>query len=403
MNVTVKPGIARGELNAPPSKSYAHRLMICSALAEGNSVVRGLSKSRDMIATMDCAAALGAGFTLEEDTLYIKGCFPNFTPSTVFSCHESGSTLRFFIPIAAVCGRKAVFTGTERLIERGVSVYETLFAEKNISLVKDKESITIEGKLKPGVFSVPGNISSQFISGLLFALPLLDGDSEVYIIPPVESRPYIDITIDAIKSFGVSITEPEPNRFFISGGQKYSAKDETVEGDWSNAAALFALDAIGGEVKVKGLNEESFQGDKVCVSYLKKLDGKEPVLDLSNCPDLAPVLFAAAAAKHGALFTGTRRLRIKESDRAAAMAEELAKFGIRCDVEENSVKIYDSELKKPSEILNGHNDHRIVMAMTVLCSITGGTISDAQAISKSFPDFFDRMRELGLEVTDEIG
>lgn len=397
MTVTVQPGKASGTIQAPPSKSYAHRMILCAALAHGLSFVHGVAMSEDILATLDCIAALGVSYTLNGDTLEIHGGIrPSANP--LFPCRESGSTLRFFIPVSLLCAERATFQGTERLIERGIGIYEDLFSDCGITFDKTKTEIHIEGKLTAGTYTLPGNVSSQYISGLLFALPLLGKDCTVQVVPPVESRPYIDITIAAMRTFGVEVTEPAPNTFFIRGGQAYQSRDVAVEGDWSNAAFLFALKALGGDVTVTGLNENSIQGDKVCLSLFQKLNRPNTVSDISDCPDLAPVLFALAAVQGDTLFTGTKRLKIKECDRGEAMALELAKFGVRCELSDNAIRIHGGALQPPNAVLCGHNDHRIVMAMTVLASITGGQITDAQAVRKSYPNFFDDMRSLGLEV-----
>ncbi len=399
MKVEIRPGSARGTVAAPPSKSYAHRLMLCAALAQGTSTVRGVARSEDMGATLDCISSLGAQYQLDGDTLTVRGASGLLPQDARFPCRESGSTLRFFLPLALVKGSEAVFTGTRRLMERGVSVYETLFAEKNISLQKCSESLTVSGRLTPGRYTLRGDVSSQFVTGLLFALPLLDGASVLQVLPPVESRPYIDITLDAMKTFGVTVTEAPENTFHIPGGQTYRPIDVTVEGDWSNAAALLALNELGGDVTVTGLRTDSLQGDRICVEYLRRLSAPEAVLDLSGCPDLGPVLFAVAAANHGAVFTGTRRLKIKESDRAQVMAEELKKFGVFAEVGENTVRIPAGGIKKPDAMLCGHNDHRVIMALSLLASQVGGVIIDAEAVRKSYPDFFRDLKRLGLEVT----
>ena len=402
MKVRILPGKAVGCVTAPPSKSYAHRLMICAGLSEGGAVVEGISKSQDMLATLDCLRALGTSVQQEGGTVTLRGSDGAYPDGSVFPCRESGSTLRFMIPIALAKGENAVFQGSERLIERGVGVYETLFREKGIRLEKTPDSIAVSGHLNAGAYIIPGGISSQFVSGLLFALPMLAGDSTLRVTPPVESRPYIDITIDAMRRFGVHVTEPEPNVFHIPGGQRYAGSRMQVEGDWSNAAALLALDLAGGQVTVTGLNPDSLQGDKVCRPLLQRIAAGDPEpMDLSDCPDLGPVLFAAAALARGGCFTGTKRLRIKESDRAAAMAEELAKFGIAVTVEDNRVLVHPGTLTAPSVPLSSHNDHRIVMAMALLCSVVGGTITGAEAINKSFPDFFEVLRGLGLEVKED--
>ena len=399
MKVEIRPGSARGTVAAPPSKSYAHRLMLCAALAQGTSTVRGVARSEDMGATLDCISSLGARYQLDGDVLTVRGASGPLPQDAQFPCRESGSTLRFFLPLALVKGSGAVFTGTRRLMERGVSVYETLFAEKNISLQKCSESLTVNGRLTSGRYTLRGDVSSQFVTGLLFALPLLDGASVLQVLPPVESRPYIDITLDAMKTFGVTVTEAPENTFHIPGGQTYRPIDVSVEGDWSNAVALLALNELGGDVTVTGLRTDSLQGDRICVEYLRRLSAPEAVLDLSECPDLGPVLFAVAAANHGAVFTGTRRLKIKESDRAQVMAEELKKFGVFAEVGENTVKIPSGGIKKPDAVLCGHNDHRVIMALSLLASQVGGVITEAEAVRKSYPDFFRDLKRLGLEVT----
>lgn len=415
MRAIIKPSCLSGNVYAPPSKSYAHRMMICAALADGYGTVEEISESEDMLATMDCIKALGADCRLACGRLEVKGIYSTDTESNishgskqgiVFPCRESGSTLRFFIPIAAALFNSCVFKGTQRLMERGIGVYEHIFEKQGITCRRTSDGIYINGRIKSGLYEIPGNISSQFVSGLLFALPLLDGQSTIRVLPPVESRAYIDITISVLGKYGIAIEEPEPNTFAVAGGQRYHADCANVEGDWSNAANLFALNAVGvgKSIEVYGLSDESLQGDRICKEYFKALDSKGSITDISNCPDLGSILFAVAAAKHGGVFTGTRRLRIKESDRAAAMADELEKFGIKVTVEENSVTVASGELHSPKSVLCGHNDHRIVMALSVLACIVGGEISGAEAIKKSFPDFFEVLEALGAEVElkDEI-
>lgn len=396
MKIEIKAGRACGSVNAPASKSFAHRMMICAALARGRSVIDGISESEDMLATLDCITAMGAKCTLESGRLSVDGTGGSFSGTPEFHCRESGSTLRFLLPVALSAGNGGIFTGTPRLMERGIGIYENLFSQKGIKIVND-EKISVCGKLTSGEYVLPGNVSSQFVSGLLFALPLLDGDSTVKILPPVESRAYIDITAAVEKQFGVEVTETERNVFSIKGNQRFKAVNARVEGDWSNAAFLFALNALGGSVTVDGLNENSLQGDKICIELFKQLEAPDARIDVSACPDLAPILFAVAAAKHGAHFTGTARLKIKESDRAAVMTEELAKFGVKSVLGENDVTVFGG-LKAPTRELFGHNDHRIVMALSVLSSITGGVIDGAQAVRKSYPDFFETLSRLGTEV-----
>ncbi len=317
-----------------------------------------------------------------------------------FPCGESGSTLRFCIPLA-LTGGKAVFEGTERLLARGIGVYEELFAKRNISVEKTAKRITLEGILPSGYYEIPGNVSSQFATGLLFALPRLPGMCCLTIRPPVESRPYIDLTLDILRRFGVWIMEVEPNRFLIPGGQSYLPGEHTVEGDWSNAAPLLALGVLGGKVRVTGLNPVSRQGDRVFPDLAEQLLEPGSAIDVSACPDLAPVLFALAALQRGGTFVGTARLRLKESDRAAAMATELAKCGVAVTVEENRV-IVPGGAHAPASPFDAHNDHRVVMALSLIAARFGGVIEGAEALNKSYPAFADDLRRLGLEVRYEI-
>lgn len=397
MNIKIFPSKLKGQITAPPSKSYAHRLLICAALAKGQSRISGISGSDDMKATLSCMEALGAKTTRDGQVVFVDGIPGKCSGIPVLNCNESGSTLRFFIPVSLVFADEAVFTGTQRLIERGVGIYEEMLAPSGIRFEKSPAAIKVKGSLRAGSYTMRGDMSSQFASGMLFCLPLLEGDCVLTITEPVESRSYIDITLDALKSFGIGITEGPENTFNIKGGQAYKPQETFVEGDWSNAAFLYAFNSLGSDIKTEGLNENSTQGDKACVKLFSALDEKDPKIDLSDCPDLGPVLFAAAAAKGGGHFTGIRRLRIKESDRARAMADELLKFGITCKINENDMIIEKGELKKPKETLNAHNDHRIAMSLAVLSSITGGEIEGAQAVKKSWPGFFEDMEKLGLK------
>ena len=396
MNIRIEKSVARGEIIAPPSKSYAHRLLLCGALAQGESEIKGIIDSEDMLATLDVISALGASTEIKNQTAYIKGAKLKENKGTLkFNCRESGSTLRFIIPIALTLGGVCEFYGSERLLERGVSVYEELFNEKGIEFKVEKDKITANGRLTSGVFNVPGNISSQFISGLLFALPLLTGNSVINITTELESAGYIDLTLDAISAFGVQIEKRE-NSFFIKGGQKYKPCHIAVEGDMSNAAFLEAFNHLGGEVSVLGLNKDSKQADSVYFKLFNSLKSGYSEIDVSSCPDLAPILFTVAAIYDGAKFTGTRRLKIKESDRADAMAMELSKLGALVEVNENSVIVKKSKLVAPKEPISSHNDHRIVMSMAVLLSHFGGEIQDYEAVSKSYPDFFSEISKIGI-------
>ncbi len=399
MTVTIEKSKAIGCVTAPPSKSMAHRALICAALSEG-SKIENIEYSNDIEATLDCLAALGANVQKNGSTVLIGGLNPFNIKSTTLNCRESGSTLRFLIPLCMLSDAKIMFTGSNRLFERNLEIYEKIAEQNNILFEKGKNSLCICGKLKAGNYKTAGNISSQFISGLLFALPLQKADSSIEIIGDFESEPYVDLSIGALDDFGIKI-EKCGRTYKISGGQSYKPNNKTVEGDYSNAAFLDGFNLLGGKVEVLGLDDNSLQGDKVYLEMYRQLKVGLKRFDLSSCPDLAPVMFALASTLGYAEFTGTKRLKIKESDRAAAMAAELAKFDIRVDVCENSVMVHGGTIKAPSQILDGHNDHRIVMALSLLCSVVGGTIVGADAVAKSYPDYFNKIKALGIVVKNE--
>ena len=398
MNVLIRPGTARGSVAAPPSKSMAHRLLICAALAEGESLVRGVARSEDILATEDCLSALGAFLSREGSSVRVRGCDPRKAGSATLRCRESGSTLRFMIPLCLLSGSLMRLEGSETLLSRPLSVYEDLCRERGLTLEKSSGGLLVQGRLASGNFAVPGNISSQFITGLLFALPLLPGDSVIRLIPPVESRSYLSLTLQALHDAGIGVRWADENTLTVPGSASFRPLDTSVEGDYSNAAFFEALNRIGGEVTVTGLREDSLQGDRVYRDFFPRLSEGPAELDLSDCPDLAPVLFALAALCRGAVFTGTRRLRIKESDRGAAMAHEMAKFGAALILEENRITVPAGPLHAPAEPLDSHNDHRIAMALSLLCTRTGGEIQGAEAVRKSFPDYWEKLQSLGIDV-----
>lgn len=396
MNVQIKPSVARGEISAPPSKSCAHRLLIGAALCSGESVVRNIDLNDDIKATISCLVQMGADISVDGNVAYIKGIGATQRKESLsLFCNESGSTLRFLIPLSFIFSRKTELTGRGRLMARPQSVYERLFTEKGCSFIKRDDALIVEGNLSSGIYELEGDVSSQFITGLLFTLPLLDGDSRIILTTDLQSAPYVDITIDVLSRFGIEISSEESG-YFIKGNQKYLSGEFTCEGDWSNGAFLDAFNMAGGQVSVTGLSDDSHQGDKVYRDFYDKLSDGFCELDITQCPDLGPVIFACAAMKNGALVRGTNRLKIKESDRALAMSEELKKFGLNIELGNNQVIIPDVELKAPTEVLRCHNDHRIAMSLAVLCSITGGELEDAECVSKSYPDFFKDVEKLGI-------
>lgn len=433
MKVKIKPSQAKGSITAPPSKSMAHRLLICAGLAEGQSQINNIVLSEDISATLDCLQTLGAKWKINDKTIFIDGInLINSIPLGNLNCRESGSTLRFFLALALANGKKINLTGSEYLLKRPLDVYRNIAQERNLLFEHQATGITVQGPLIHGQYTISGNISSQFATGLLFAFPLLNGDSILKILPPVESFSYILMTIQALQEFEIDISpciKPAENILSIKeiqakkntptaksiqeyienvqrkgigltirGNQKFKSGNKTVEGDYSNAAFLEAFNLFGGKVEVKGLKADSLQGDALYPKLFTLLTKDKPQISLKNCPDLGPILFAIAAAFNGATFYDTKRLAIKESDRANAMAKELTKFGNKVIVKENSVQIMPSTLKTPGEILDGHNDHRIVMSLAVLSSVTGGIIEGAEAVNKSFPDFFTAIEQLGIKL-----
>ena len=400
MKVKIEKGIAKGRVTAPPSKSMAHRLLICAAMANGISEIKGLSDCEDVRATLECLEALGVKVENDGECVRVHGRdMREASPVSPLYARESGSTLRFLIPIALLSGKNTIFYGAPTLMKRPMDVYLTMCEEKGLIYLADGSSIAVKGPLTSGEYTVVGNISSQFISGLLFALSALDGESKIRILPPIESKSYIDMTVEALAIFGIKVVWEDEYTLFIASGQSYTSASVTVEGDYSGSAFTDALGALGGDVVTEGLNPDSIQGDKIYRDFFEMIKIGVPTIHIGNCPDLGPVLFALAAAKHGGVFTGTRRLKIKESDRASAMAEELKKFGVSVNVSEDRVVVYPADFHKPSETLSGHNDHRIVMALSVLLTLTGGEIEGAEAVKKSYPAFFDDIKRLGIGVT----
>lgn len=386
-------------MTAPPSKSMAHRLLICAGLSEGESEIKNIAFSEDVLATLDCLEEMGARIEKRENSVKIKGISPfAIKEGKVFSARESGSTLRFLIPIVLLSGKRHTFNGYGRLMERPLEIYESICKEKGFYFLREKGKITLEGRLTSDEYTLRGDISSQFISGLLFALCLCKGDSRIRLTGKIESRSYIDMTLWAMKGFGVNVLWENESTLYIKGGQSYRAGCFTNEGDYSNAAFFDALSCLGYAVKVEGLKKSSLQGDRIYKEYYKELKKGKAVLDVSDCPDLAPVLMTLACFLEGAELTGTARLKIKESDRGLAMQKELSKLGADIKVFENKIIINKSALHKSEEAFFGHNDHRIVMALSIAGVLFGGEIEDAQAVKKSYPDFFERLRELGVEV-----
>ncbi len=402
MNIIIKPSIARGSVSAPPSKSMAHRLLIAAGLSTGKSRINGVDFSQDILATIDCLRSIGASITIDQqqNCIDIIGVDPrSLSADTVLRCRESGSTMRFMIPLVLLSDRTVKLIGEGRLMERPMTIYSDICREQNLQFEQKSDGIYLRGPLHAGKFCIPGDVSSQFITGLLYALPTLEEDSEIRLTTPLESKPYIDLTLSALKAAGIIIEMNDDDSFYIRGNQRYKAITATVEGDYSNAAFLEALNLLGGQLTVTGLSEDSFQGDRVYRTYFRDMQEGMPELNIHNCPDLAPILMTMGAALHGVHLKGTRRLKIKESDRGVVMAQELKKFGANISLFDDEIIVQPSGLHKPAQTLQGHNDHRIVMSLAVLATKYGAEIADSQAVNKSFPSFFDVLSSVDIDVS----
>ncbi len=397
MNVKLTPSVAKGSVTPPSSKSYAHRLLVCAALSDGESIIENIGTNDDILATAECLNNMGANVTIEGTTATVKGIsLDERIDKLSLFCNESGSTLRFLIPLSLVLSKETAFSGKGRLMERPQTVYEEIFETKGCFFEKTADSLTVKGELHSGIYEVAGDVSSQFITGLLFTLPLLRGDSEIRLTTPLQSAPYVDITIDVLSRFGVEITRAD-DIFFIKGNQHYKPCNAVCESDWSNAAFLDAFNLAGGSVTVENMNIHTKQGDRIYKEYFSLLREGTPRLDISQCPDLGPVLIACAVLKNGATLKGTNRLKIKESDRGQVMAQELRKFGVKLEIGDDYIIVPKGELKAPGENIDCHNDHRIAMSFALLCSVTGGTLEGAECVNKSYPEFFNHIKELGIQ------
>lgn len=395
MNIKINKSKADGTLKAPSSKSMAHRYLICAGLSRGESEITGIDLNEDILATIDCMKNLGAECEIYGNTVKVKSDFKIGGGSVC--CRESGSTLRFFIPIFLSGAAPVTMTGYGRLFMRPLGTYESICRQQNLKFDLCENSLSIDGGLKSGTFNIRGDISSQFVSGLLFALPTLDGDSVINLTTPPESTPYMEMTIAVLEKFGI-ITEFCRDKIYTRGNQKYLPHSGEVEGDYSNSAFLHAFNLVGGNVFVNGLNPNSLQGDKIYLKYFDEISKGTPTLDIKDTPDLAPILITLMTLCGGGRLVGTKRLKIKESDRGAAMKAELAKFGAAVSLFENEIIVKKADLHAPTEPLLSHGDHRIVMSLSVISSVFGGEISGAENVKKSYPNFFDDISSLGIEV-----
>lgn len=400
MNITIKKGTASGIVSIPSSKSVAHRLLINAALTDGETVINDLSLNEDIGATIDCLKTLGAKIEYSCGRCTVHGMNGSGEKPRRLYCRESGSTLRFMLPLCLDSVKTQLY-GSPRLIERPHSVYSEICERNDFLWQSDSEKITVCGGLRAGVYEIPGNISSQFITGLMLALPTLDGDSVIRLTTEPESLSYINMTVASLAAFGVKAEWRSERELFIKGSQKRRSPGIiNVEADESGAAFFGALNFIGGDVRLDNLNENSCQGDRVWRSLFPMLKSGKPEISIKDCPDLGPILMSLAACLNGVTLTDTARLRLKESDRGNAMAKELEKLGVNVAVEENTITVDPSGIHAPSAALDGHNDHRIVMSLAIMLTRFGGKINGAQAVSKSMPQFFTMLDSLGIETEE---
>ena len=400
MQSVIMPGCPKGQVVIPPSKSLAHRAILSACLAAGESVITNFAFSQDMKATIGAMEAMGATIQIDGDRLKIVGCNPFSSRGTTrIDCLESGSTLRFVLPLASLSGDRVCLTGAPRLLERPMDIYADLWADQGLYYSQTPQEIVVQGALKGGAYRVRGDVSSQFITGLLFTLPLLEKDSIIEIVPPFESRSYVQLTLDVLHTFGIKANWQSEYILEIPGRQQYEPAHFQVEGDWSQGAFFAAMNALGGQVELLGLCQNSAQGDWAILQAIEQLSQPDAVVDISDCPDLGPILTVLAAFSPGTTqITGAARLRIKESDRIAAMESELRKLGVTITSNHDTIFVEHSTIHWSGEALWGHNDHRIVMALSVasLQADRPVTIQGIEAINKSFPTFFEKLADLGI-------
>jgi len=407
MEIRITPGPLAGSITPPPSKSLSHRVLTAAALAGGYSVLKDLARSQDIQATTACLSAMGAYFEKTAEGVRVHG-LGNSVPQhrepwlTCFDCGESGSTLRFLIPVALAVQGGGIFTGRGRLMERPQKPYFDIFDEKGIFYEQKDGALTVRGELTPGEYRLPGNVSSQFVTGLLYALSLLEGDSEIVLTSPLESKGYVDMTLSVLKDFGVTVENRNYERFTVPGGQTFRARDYAIEADWSQAAFWLAAGLLGNPVEVTGVNDQSIQGDRVIKEHFAAFAwGTERIVEInvSDSPDLLPPLAVMAAFHDGVTrLVNAARLRLKESDRLASVTKLLTDLGGQVEEGPDSMTIHGQQYLNGGTV-DGANDHRVVMAAAIAAThcMNPVTILGAEAVDKSYPGFWEDYRKLGGE------
>lgn len=402
MKVRVFPTKLKGVINIPSSKSLAHRAIICGALADGDCVINNVYLSRDIQATINCLKALGSEIVIDADKVTVKSRPVASVEERVLDCDESGSTLRFMLPIALAIGGKFRFVGKGKLGVRPLDVFFRIFDKEGIKYsnnsTESKLDLTVEGKLDGDSFNVRGDVSSQFISGLLFAIPLSGKSGKITIDGELQSASYINLTLQTLESFGISVVK-EKDGYSIASNQKYKSTDYTVESDFSQSAFFLTANYLGSNIDIANLNSNSLQGDKVIVEMLDALgSGNVNEFDGSDCPDIIPIFSLACALTKGEfIIKNLSRLRIKECDRLSATVQELNKLGAKTVEGVDYIKITGVERLVGGVEVDAHNDHRMAMTLAIAATVCEKDIiiNDAESVEKSYPTFFEAYESIG--------
>lgn len=422
MDIMIKPKVLQGEISVPSSKSLCHRALISSSLAEGNSKISKVGFSKDIDATIGALRTLGVN--IKEDRflgeISVEGSGKINPISNKINCFESGSTLRFLIPLACTTGINITFTGQGKLVERPLQEYYKIFEKQsvNYSTNHGKLPLTVNGKISHGEYKVRGDVSSQFITGLLFALPILKGNSSIILTTPLESKAYVDLTIDMLKKFKIKIDNRDYKKFFIKGNQRYEKSQYKVEGDFSQGAFWIIAGILGSNLWCCGMNTDSLQGDKAILKIIEKMEGKisidgkkirgeksstkSEIIDVSQCPDLVPIIAVLAALSQGTTeIINAGRLRFKESDRLKAIATELNKIGGIVEEKGQGLIIKGTKFFTGG-IVESWNDHRIAMAMAIASIKCKNPliIKNADCVNKSYPNFWKDFMKVGGEFVE---
>ena len=402
MKISIEPGKLNGKVNINPSKSYAHRQLIAAALSHLDTVINIDSLNDDIEATIECLKCLGAEISKQKGCLLVKPVWGNLNDGALLNCRESGSTLRFLMPILPALRCESTINAQGRLPQRPNSVLIEQLRAHNVTVDNELLPFKISGKLESGIFEIPGNVSSQYITGLMFALPLLDNASKIYVTSKLESRNYLDITIEVLNEFGVLIEETDYG-FYISAPQEYKTPQNiTVEGDWSSASFWLTANLLGSNIEVNCLNDNSKQGDRAINKILNEFKDRTGKLkgidiDASDIPDLVPILAVAATQAEGkTVITNAARLRIKESDRLNAICSSLRILGADIAETEDGLVVNGGKRLKGGTV-SSFGDHRIAMSMAIAATVSDGPviIDGAESVNKSYPEFFAEFKNLG--------